>query len=107
MTKSKNTQVGFGAIELVLVVLVLVAFGAVGWLIYQRQTALSGTSTTTTTTKPPINTTDPTAGWVKVDSIGGAYSMKVPDGWELTNYPGNTLNGDSITFSKGKPAVIT
>jgi hypothetical protein len=55
-----------------------------------------------------INQNDrPHGNWVKVDSIGGAYSIKVPDGWVLTNYPGNTLNGDSIAFSEGKPAVIT
>lgn len=109
MQTAKNNQLGFGAVEFALIVIILVLLGAVGWIVFQRQTTPSGTSTTTTntTTKPPTNTPDPTANWKRVDSIGGAYSMKVPDGWELTNYPGNVLNGDSITFSEGKPAVIT
>jgi hypothetical protein len=110
MQKMKNNQLGFGTVEIVLVVIVLVVLGAGGWVINknQKKTTPPGTSTTTTnTTNPTTNTTDPTANWKKVDSIGGAYSIKVPNGWELTNYPGNTLHGDGITFSKGKPAVIT
>src|SRR5260221_2473378 len=108
MQTVKNNQSGFGAIELALVVIVLVLLGATGWIVYQRQATPSSTSTTTTnTTKPPTITTDPTANWKRVDSIGGAYSMKVPDGWKLTNYPDNVLMGDDITFSAGTPAVIT
>lgn len=107
MKKADKDQLGFGAVGIIVVVIVLVLLGAVGWLIYHRNTAPSGTSTTATTTQPPTNTTDPTANWVKVDSIGGAYSIKVPDGWKLTNYPDNVLMGDDITFSAGSPAVIT
>lgn len=103
---------GFGTVEIVLVVVALAVLGAGGWLVYknQKKTTPPDTSTTATntpTTKPTTNTPDPTANWKKVDSIGGAYSIKVPDGWELTNYPGNTLNGDSISYSAGTPAKIT
>jgi len=110
MQKIKNDQSGFGIIEIVVIVVVLIVLGAGGWMVYKNQnktTPPSTSTTTTNTTKPPTTTTDPTANWKKVHSIGGAYSIKVPDGWELTNFPGNDLNGDSITFSEGKPAVIT
>jgi hypothetical protein len=110
MQKIKNNQLGFGTVEIILVVIVLVLLGAGGWIIYKNQkkaTPPATSTTTTNTTNPTTTTTDPTASWTKVDSIGGAYSIRVPDGWELTNYPDNTLNGDSISFSAGKPAVIT
>jgi hypothetical protein len=113
MQKVKNNQSGFGAVELVLVVIVLVMLSAGGWFIYQKLATRSSTSPTSTTTTTTNNTnqttttTDPTTTWKRVDSIGGAYSIKVPDGWELTNYPDNVLMGDSITFSPGKPAIIT
>jgi len=115
MKKPKNSQSGFGTAELIAVVIVLAALSAVGWVVYkhQKKSATHETATITTghttkgTTKPPAKTTDPTSNWKRVGSNGGAYSIKVPDGWELTNYPGNTLNGDSITFAEGKPAVIT
>jgi len=110
MQKVKNNESGFGAVELALVVIVLVLLSAGGWIIYRKLATPSGTSNTTNNTNQTTTTTtttDPTANWKRADSIGGAYSIKVPDGWELTNYPGNTLNGDSITFSEGKAAIIT
>lgn len=110
MKKLKNNQMGFGTVGLALVVIVLVLLGAGGWVIYEKQKNTSQPNTSATKTNITGQTTDtidPTANWKRVDSIGGAYSIKVPDGWELTNYPGNVMNGDSITFSAGKPAVIT
>lgn len=107
MQKVDSNHSGFGAVGFVVAAVVLVLLGTIGWMLYQRQTPSSGTSKTTTTTKPPTNPADPTANWVRVDSLGGAFSMKVPDGWILTKYPNNVLMGDDITFSPGKPAVVT
>jgi hypothetical protein len=102
---------GFGAVlGLLLLVVVCVVAGS-AWLMYghyqkaHQAKQTSNAAVSTSTTVDPY--ADPTANWKKVDSIGGAYSIKVPDGWELTNYPGNTLNGDNISFSAGKPAIIT
>lgn len=117
MQRTNNNQLGFGTVGLVVVVLVLVVLGAGGWLVYnnQKKTTQPNKSTTTTptttkitnTTEQTTNTTDSTANWVTVDSIGGAYSMKVPDGWKLMSFPGNLINGDYITYSPGTPALIS
>lgn len=112
MKKLHNEQSGFGTIELVIIIVVVALLGTVGWEIYkhQKKTTPSSTTPTTTnhsTTTTPSPTPDPTANWKKVSSIGGAYSIKIPDGWAVTNYPGNVMNSDSVTFSSGKPAVIT
>src|SRR5690349_7871469 len=107
MKKRSNSQSGFGAVGLILLAIVLVALGAAGWIVYQKRVGPSSTSNTNNTNNQTATTPDSTADWKRVVSIGGAYSIKVPDGWELTNYPGNALHGDDITLSAGKPAVIT
>lgn len=49
---------------------------------------------------------DITSNWAKVESIGGTYSIKLPDGWQLNNYPDNLINGDGIVHIQGKPATV-
>lgn len=112
MQKLKSNQQGFGIVEIVAVILVLVLLGTGGWVVYKHNKKSASASTTTTTKATntgheQTTTTDPTARWKKVDSIGGAYSIRIPDGWELANYPDNTLHGDGLTYSKGTPATIT
>ncbi len=112
MNKSPLNSKGFGLVGTLIVVVVIGALAGGGAYVWHKnhnkkpstKTSQTNSTSTTTTSKPPT-TTDPTANWVKVTSIGGAYSMKVPDGWKLTNYPGNVLNGDDITFSAGTPAT--
>jgi hypothetical protein len=112
--KDKNLESGFGTVELALVLVAVVFIAVAGWVVYDHHkksipaaTSTASTKTTKHTNQPTTKPTDPTAGWKQVDSIGGAYSMRIPDGWGLTNYPGNTLNGDNLTFSAGTPATIT
>jgi hypothetical protein len=106
----KDQQMGFGIVALVFAIIILAVCALGGWTIFMKQDKTSQPNTSnigTPTTKPTTQATDPTANWKKVESTGGAYSIRIPDGWELTSYPENLLNGDSISFSKGKPAVIT
>lgn len=108
MRKNNTQQSGSGVLLLIVAVVVLAVLGS-GFLVYQHQhkTIKQGLSTKETASTITTDTkADPTAGWVKVESIGGAYSMRVPDGWQLTTYPGNTINGDNLTFSVGVPATI-
>jgi hypothetical protein len=47
------------------------------------------------------------SSWRRVDSMGAGFSVKLPDGWWLDNYPSNVMNGDRIVYSKGDLATIT
>jgi len=112
--KNKNLESGFGTIELVVVLVAVALIIVTGLVIYNHHKkpspAVTATTSTTTkqTSKPATTkTVDPTAKWTQVESIGGAYSIKIPDGWGLTNYPGNTLNGDNLTYAASTPATIT
>jgi hypothetical protein len=112
MKKLDNNQLGFGALGIIVIVLVLAAVGAAGWMVYKNQNKKTSsdvpkTNSDTNNHQTADNTPDPTSSWKRIESIGNAYSIKIPDGWELTNYPGNTIHGDNITLSTGKPAVIT
>jgi hypothetical protein len=45
--------------------------------------------------------------WRRVDSMGSAFSIKLPDGWWLDSYPNNVMNGDRIVYSKGALAAAS
>lgn len=111
MLKHVKNEKGFSVAEGILIMLLAAVVGLAGWYVYQNQnkdeSTDSSASQTTKTEKEETKEDDETAGWKQVESIGGAFTVKIPDGWELNSYPGNTMNGDSITYSADKAAVIT
>jgi hypothetical protein len=44
--------------------------------------------------------------WQPVTTQGKAFSMRVPDGWELTNFPNDFLGSMSTVHKPGTPATI-
>lgn len=62
------------------------------------------------TSKAPVMKGEPdasTANWVTVKSGQSGFSIKIPDGWEVTNFlEDNNIRGDSLNLSKGVPAKI-
>ena len=93
----KRDQSGFGAVEGLLMVIIVGLLGFMGWYVYH---AMQNTNNTykavtatnmstgpkfgtkaskhaTTTTKPA----DPTAGWTIVKSPDGSFSFKAPPSW--------------------------
>jgi len=110
MVRRRN-QFGFGTMELFLVVIILVAIGVAAWVIHNHHATIAPKSSSTTTstklsTRTPVKAAGPSADWILINSISGGYSMKLPDGWTVTNYPGNTINADAITFKQGKAATV-
>jgi len=113
-------QGGFGLIEALLVLLIIAALGTIGWYVwYTRKNTKTYTETTHTTKQnpppSPRQTAQPkpnevnadTATWQRVNSVGGAFSVKVPGGWQIMNFAGNSLNGDDVGPAKTTKAVIT
>lgn len=116
----KKLNQSFGLFPTLAAVVVIAVISVGGGLIYRHNHKKANASTASQATSPSLNPAssqntslnktspqDETASWKKVDSIGGAFSIKVPDGWKLVNYPSNTLNGDNVTYTPGKTAVIT
>lgn len=67
-------------------------------------------STQPKTSKKPIMQGSPdasSASWITVKSGHAGFSIKIPDGWEVTNYlKDNNVRGDSLILSSDKPAKV-
>jgi hypothetical protein len=88
MNKLKHNQAGFSAVEIILVIALVAALGAIGWLVYKNQKKPATTTTTTVSTKsatapaPAAKTeVDPTAGWTAYSSKTGEFNLKYPSSW--------------------------
>lgn len=111
MNKISEENSGFGAVGVILVIAIVGALGLAGWYVYDHNKnddpEDSQTFQQNSETKDAMDSEDETAGWKTVESIGGAYTIKVPQGWKLASYPGNTIAGDEIVYSGDQEAVIT
>jgi type II secretory pathway pseudopilin PulG len=85
----KLNQKGFGAVETLLVLLIVGILGGAGWYIYQAQQKTKQTLNNTTqgagesqkSTKPAAQPKDETANWTIFISEKGKFSLKYPPNW--------------------------
>ncbi len=97
MGKLKNNQKGFTAVEGLLIVLILVVIGAVGYMVYHNDHKAKTTTSISTTaaSKPPVKTTPTTSQYPKYTTIS-----TLPSGW--STYTNSTYN-----FSIDYPSTWT
>jgi hypothetical protein len=64
--------------------------------------------TTDTTTQPEEPVQDAEAlTWKEVTSKQKAFSLRIPDGWQVANYGGSdNIRGQGLDYKKGQPATI-
>lgn len=87
MNKLKKNELGFGAVEGILILVIVLLIGVVGWFVYKNQNkAISSTSATTSkTASSPVKTptiVDPYAGWTTYISKAEKVSYKYPSDWK-------------------------
>ena len=85
MVKLYKNETGFGAVEGILVLVIMVLIGVVGFMVYNnhhKKTTASSVATSTLT-KPTTTPTNPTAGWTAHTSNDGKFSLKYPSSWVL------------------------
>ena len=91
MQRLKNNEKGFGTIEIILVLIIVLLIGAVGYLVYKNQHKATVTKVVTITkTSPATNKTsanDPTASWNPYASTVGKFSLKYPSTWVTATKP--------------------
>lgn len=115
ITQNKNNS-GFSVVELLLVILVVILLGVIGWMVYKNQkdkTHQSNTKTTSgvvqETTKKPVTTApDPNEGYLVIKEWG--IRFKVPSDltdvqYQISKYP--APNGDGRLYFYAKPVGST
>jgi len=94
----KNNENGFGAVEGLLVIVVVVLLGVVGYMVYKNHnkvTSNSSTTTSTITTAPAkTTTTQPVApaNTKTYTDIAKAYTVSYPQDWTIKEEPDNGLS---------------
>ena len=116
MKKIRNNQQGFSVVEVVLILVIVVLIGVVGWMVYKnhhKDVASSANAGSTTksvnTSKTSINnpvtatkSSSPTANWTSFTSQDGKFSLKYPSSWTVTtNCPSNQFDAGPTSSSAG------
>lgn len=108
------SQKGFSAIIAIVAVIVISGLGAGGWYIWKNNQSTDGPDKANgqaqkqedTTSGAPVKK-DETTDWVSITTQAKKFSMKVPDGWEMTSYPGDYIGTVNTVYKPGTPAMIT
>jgi hypothetical protein len=112
MGKLKSNHNGFSVIEVVIVLVIVVLIGTVGWLVYKNHhkstlapaIIRSTTKSTTSTSTKPTTTTTPTnpyAGWSGCNDTTEGISLKYPSTWTATGQTAAglcTSDGEALTI---------
>lgn len=117
MPRTKLNQSGFGLVDGLLIAIVVLLVGFIGYYVYSnnqenaKPEVTVSKSAVKTVNKKPATTVDETASWLLYQAPSSAYSLRLPDGWKFQRY----MKGDSITafnasdtvYVKGQPATIS
>ena len=116
ISNNTNKNKGFTLVEVLLLTIVLILVGGLVYLGFkqvnkQSETSTSSTTATTTETTP---VKDETADWFTYAPDSKAYSIRIPDGWQLhylTDDNGGTgdpysWDGKELSYKAGTKATI-
>lgn len=111
MGKLKYNEKGFGVVEAVLVLIIVVLIGVVGYMVYHNHNKTKTASVATTSSTKPTTTTpakattptpDPYAGWQSYTLKYEKLAFKYPASWTIQDdsaSQGLTPNADSVTLT--------
>jgi hypothetical protein len=107
MSKKTLATKGSSLITIIIILVVVGLIGLGGWYVARQKNKEQPDPNN----NPPTQLQDPsaqneTSDWVLVTTQGGAFSMKVPDGWTLTKYPNDFLGAITVIYKPGIRAVI-
>lgn len=118
MKQPSRCSDGFGVTGILLLVIMLVTIGFIGWLVYYSKNK-SPNSVNVSTNTHKINSKnssssqipkDESLSWTQVTSKLGGFTIRIPDGWHATNFSGEDFitgyNINDISYQKGAPVVV-
>lgn len=97
MNKISKSEKGFGAVEAVMALVIVVLIGVIGWMVYKNHNKASNVTSSSTTSKSTVNansssvktTSNPYAGWKTYTATLQPVSFKYPKDWTIDNSTGN------------------
>jgi len=99
ISNSTNNNKGFTLVEVLLLIVVLILVGGLGYLGYKQVNKKSTTSTSSTTASTTKTTAvDPYAGWKTGTLKYEKLSFKYPSNWNLVD---NSVTGSKYAFQPG------
>lgn len=89
----RKNQSGFGAIEAILIVVIVGIIGGAGWYVWKSQSEANNTLGNLSSAqndpqkaeKKAVPTVDPTKDWVVFKSDAGKFSLKYPSSWVVAD----------------------
>lgn len=109
MNKIPKNQKGFGAVEAILILVIIILIGVIGWLVYKNHHKSTTTkNTATTSSSKPKSTTsstsnNPYAGWNTYTSKLGGFTLKYPASWNITGFQGyNPVDKNQFTGNESE-----
>jgi len=117
MINLKKNESGFGAIEAILVVVIVAAIAGVGWYVWKAKkntlATYNGTASVSATTKPAAQTSNPYSGWKSYTLQFEKISFKYPSDWTITDTsstsnssPDVSPGQDNVTVKSNDPMEI-
>lgn len=111
----KSNQKGFGVVEIIIIIVVVGLLGAVGWVVYDRQSNKASETTTTSSTQATTPQKEETPQTETVKQFNAtSFSLdanKLPKGWTATNNTADivtlTSDGCFIEASKENDATLS
>lgn len=110
--KQSASQKGFGTIGVAAIILVVAVIAFAGWYVWNKnkkddaKKPVDQTTQNQDTKKQDPPQADETAAWTVVATQGKKLTLRVPDGWNITSYPGDFLGSASIVHRPGTPATV-
>lgn len=103
MNRLKKNEQGFGVIEIILVLIIVILLGVVGWFVYKNHNKTTNNATTTTsntgttpskTTATSTQSTNNYSGWPTYSSSVLGLNIKHPPGWTVNPGTQATCTGE-------------
>ena len=102
----RNPTPGFSLITLLAALATVLAITGTGWYIWQKNREVYNNPTTQSDASQSQPLANETAKWAPVTTQNKAFSMRVPDGWKMTNYPNDFLGSMLVVYKSGELATI-
>jgi len=94
------------------ILLLLASIGLAGWYVRDKNQKGSDVQNDTRSSQGrpkqddlPNNQKEESQTWTRVTTQDRAFSMRVPDGWKITSYPGDFLGAVEVNYTPGTRAT--